>query len=196
MLFQTAGQTMTYVVNWISLIIIIILVVSILVFIKIERHNTGKKVFLMLSMALCQTLFFGLTVFLLERINLVWMKVVIYDNVFLSAELGLVFYLFFLLIDFIVEFFRYFVEKIIKEPSDIQARRIAIFIVSLLQTVLFIIFNYALSQANIFGIYLFDGMDNPINPILFFLYFLGLIFLSEVVIEYTRMKLNLEETST
>ena len=156
---------------------------------RLAKRNTAKRIFIMLSMAFCQTIIFESFVFILERTNLLWMYVIVYSDIFTFGELGLVFFLLFLMVDFITEFLRYIVFKLIRHFNFYIK---TVLIVSVIQTILFILLNYALSELDIFGIEILDSSLSSIPTLFYFLYFWIIIALSELIVELLRRSMKID----
>jgi len=148
-------------------------------------------------MALLETLLFGVMIFILERSDVILLYVDIYNSeIFFSAELGLAFFLFFLLIDFITEFVSYNIKILKKSPPELDSSIDILLIsgfLSIVQTALFLSFEFILDALGIFGITILTPEYQSVSILEFIIVFFTLIFISELIVEIIKKKAKLDD---
>jgi len=179
----------------IQFVVIVAIIVAIIVIIAIYLIITGKakkvanSIFIIVGLALFQTAIFGLVIFIMERLDIIWIVVEEFNRMLITpGEVGLVAFIVFLFVDIIGEFIRYLVLKI-KQLKMLALRSL---VVSIIQVIILIMVLSFLSTTGILTLYLYDGQDRLVPEIAYWIVFWMIIFIAEVIIELIRIQFEIE----
>lgn len=168
------------------LFFVLVVIIILIVLIGVVRRRVGitfGEVMKMIGLAALQSFFFMVIIKVVELFNVFYISILNYDtNILTAGELALVFFIIYILADFIGELFRLALRKVVKSLF------VMVIAVSCIQFVMLSLLSWLLGHLNLMTVILTDGSGNQITLLLYVFCYLIPILLSELIAEYIRFK--------